>query len=88
MCSLRILTVDDHEFVRSALSVLLAKRPEWLICSEASDGVDGLQRARNLHPNLVLMDVSMPRMNGLDASRAVRNDLPDARVILVRYRKA
>jgi DNA-binding NarL/FixJ family response regulator len=64
-----ILIVDDHEIVRRGLRSLLSARPEWQICGEAEDGLQGVERAKALRPSLVLMDISMPRMNGLEATR-------------------
>src|SRR4051794_16384752 len=58
-----ILIVDDHEVVRRGLRSLLSSRPEWIICGEAVDGLDAVEKAKNLRPAVVLMDISMPRMN-------------------------
>ena len=78
-----ILIVDDHEIVRRGLRSLLSARPEWQICGEAEDGVQGVERAKALRPSLVLMDISMPRMNGLDATRILRRDLPETKVVII-----
>ena len=83
MRSFRVLLVDDHEASRRAIRSLLSSRPEWLICGEAVDGVDGVEKAKAFRPDVVLMDISMPRMNGLDATRIIRRDLPESKVILV-----
>src|ERR1700729_3803663 len=64
-----ILIVDDHEIVRRGLRSLLASRPEWEICGEAGDGLEAVEKAKKLLPDVVLMDVSMPRMDGLEATR-------------------
>ena len=64
----QILIVDDHEVVRRGLRSLLSSRPEWIICGEAVDGLDAVEKAKTLRPAVVLMDISMPRMNGLDAT--------------------
>ena len=80
---LRILVVDDHEVVRHAVISLLAKRTDWHVCGEAPDGLEALSRAKELQPDLILMDVSMPRMDGLQATQAIRQVLPDTKIILV-----
>jgi PAS domain S-box-containing protein len=81
--ALRILLVDDQPSVRNGIRSLLGSRPEWKICGEASDGQEGIEKARELRPDLVLMDVSMPRMNGLDATRVLRRELPGSKVVIV-----
>src|SRR5579871_5575124 len=60
--TLRILLVDDHEAVRRGLRSLLSPRADWQVCAEAADGLEAVERARALRPNVVLMDISMPRM--------------------------
>ena len=79
----QILIVDDNEPVRRGLRALLSNRPEWSICGEAVDGLDALEKAEALRPDIILMDVSMPRMNGIDATRILRQKLPSAKVIIV-----
>ena len=80
---LHILLVDDQPSVRNGIRSLLGARPDWKICGEASDGLEGVEKARELHPDIVLMDVSMPRMNGLDAARILRKELPRTKVVIV-----
>jgi DNA-binding NarL/FixJ family response regulator len=69
---MRILIADDNERVRSGIKSLLALEPECEVCGEAHDGEDAIAKARELHPDLILLDISMPGMNGLDAARALR----------------
>ncbi len=83
MGPVRILIVDDHELVRRGLRSILVTRPEWEICGEAADGSDAIEKARNLKPDIVLLDITMPHMNGLDAARIIRRDVPRAKVIIV-----
>jgi DNA-binding NarL/FixJ family response regulator len=69
----RILIVDDHEIVREGLRSHLAKsRPEWDICGEATDGEQAIQLTKELKPDLVILDISMPRMSGFEASTRMR----------------
>ncbi len=83
MGPVRILIVDDHELVRRGLRSILVTRPEWEICGEAADGSDAIEKARDLKPDVVLLDITMPHMNGLDAARIIRRDVPRAKVIIV-----
>jgi PAS domain S-box-containing protein len=83
LSSLRILLVDDNEAVRRGLRSFLAPRADWLLCGEAVDGFEAVEKARILRPDVVLMDISMPRMNGLDATRIIRRELPETKVVIV-----
>jgi PAS domain S-box-containing protein len=83
LSSLRILLVDDQQAVRRGLRSLLASRADWSICGEAVDGPEAVAKAKALRPDVVLMDISMPRMNGLDATRIIRRELPESKVVIV-----
>ena len=66
---IRILLVDDHEIVREGIRTLIARsRPEWEICGEAKDGEEALEAVRTLKPDIVILDITMPRMSGLEAA--------------------
>jgi DNA-binding NarL/FixJ family response regulator len=80
---LRILIVDDHALVRSGLAGLLERLQDFEVVGEASDGHQALQLARELHPDIVLMDVSMPGFNGLDAAERIHNEAPTSRVVIL-----
>ncbi len=80
---LRILVVDDDAYVRRALGSLLLSRTSWQVCGEAADGVEAIEKAKALRPDVILMDVSMPRMNGLDATRVIRRDLPESKIVII-----
>jgi PAS domain S-box-containing protein len=83
MGSLRILVVDDQEAVRSGLRSLLSARSDWTVCGEAADGLDAVEKTKSLRPDLVLMDVSMPRMDGAEATRIIRREIPETDVIII-----
>ncbi|HVN20242.1 MAG TPA: PAS domain S-box protein [Dongiaceae bacterium] len=79
----RILLVDDDARVRRVIASMLSARSDWQVCGEAGDGQESIEQARAQRPDVVLMDVSMPRMNGLDATRILRREIPNIEVILV-----
>ena len=80
---IRILTVDDHPVVRQGIAGLVGIQPDLVVVGEASNGRDGIQQFRTHHPDVTLMDLQMPEMNGLDALIAIRNEFPDAKVIVL-----
>ena len=71
MSRLQILIVDDHEVVRRGLRVLIEQHPEWEVCGEAKDGREAVEKARELKPDVVVMDIGMPELNGLEATRQI-----------------
>ncbi|HKD54831.1 MAG TPA: response regulator [Steroidobacteraceae bacterium] len=83
MALLRILIVDDNDAVRAGIRALLASRTDYAVCGEAVDGLDAIAKAEQLHPDVVLMDISMPHMNGLEATRLLQRDVPDSQVLIV-----
>jgi DNA-binding NarL/FixJ family response regulator len=80
--TLRILIVDDEKAVRSALGKLLATREEWEVVGEAADGAAAIGMAQELQPDIVIMDITMPRMNGLEATPEIKKALPGAEVLI------
>ena len=80
---IRILTVDDHPVVRQGIAGLIAIQPDMVLVGEASNGREAIQQFRTHHPEVTLMDLQMPEMNGLDALIAIRNEFPDAKVIVL-----
>jgi PAS domain S-box-containing protein len=83
MLKSKILLVDDDARVRRLLSSMLSQHSDWEICGEAADGQQSVELAHATNPDVVLMDVSMPVMNGLDATRILRREIPQLDVILV-----
>jgi DNA-binding NarL/FixJ family response regulator len=78
-----VLIVDDHEAVRRELRRLFQSRPEFTVCGEAGDGVEAISKAEQLSPDLVILDLAMPEMNGLEAAGALRFIIPDAVLFLL-----
>jgi len=80
---LRILIADDSAMVRRGVIGLLSSEASWEICGEASDGSEALAKARALLPDVILLDVSMPGLNGLEVARRLRKEVPQARIIVM-----
>ncbi len=78
----RVLIVDDHAVVRRGVRALLQPSQNWEICGEAENGEDAIRLAQDLKPEIIIMDLSMPVMNGLQATRAIRQSLPEIKVVL------
>lgn len=83
MKSLRILIADDHEVVRRGIRTLLESRPEWDVCAEAATGREAIEYAGKLSPDLVLLDITMPDTDGLEAIPQILNVCPDAKILVL-----
>jgi DNA-binding NarL/FixJ family response regulator len=81
--SIRVLSCDDHPIFRQGIAALLATQPDISLVAEASNGRDAIQKFRIHRPDITLMDLQMPEMNGLDALTAIRGEFPDARIIVL-----
>ena len=82
MENLRILLVDDHEAVRGLLRNLLETEAGWVVCGEAKDGDEAVERSRSLHPDVIVMDAVMPRRNGFEATREIVENSPEIPVVI------
>src|ERR1700756_2347378 len=80
---IRILAVDDHPLVRRGIATLIASELEMSLVAEASNGREAIQQFRTHHPDVTLMDLQLPEMNGLDALIAIRGESPEARIIVL-----
>lgn len=80
---MRVLIVDDHEVVRRGVRSVLVARPDFDVCGEAVDGRDAVDKAKQLKPDVIVMDISMPNLNGLEATRLVRGILPETEVLIL-----
>ena len=81
--SIRILIADDHELVRQGLMALLSVKPGIEVIGQAEDGVKVVELAHSLNPDIILMDLLMPRKNGIEATREIKTDNPDARILII-----
>ncbi|HEY7096491.1 MAG TPA: response regulator transcription factor [Terriglobales bacterium] len=83
MSGYRILVADDHEIVRHGLRAMLQAQPAMEICGEAADGREAVAKALELKPDLVVLDIGMPNLNGLEATRQIRTELPATKVLIL-----
>jgi two-component system response regulator NreC len=79
----RILIADDNEWVRRGVANILAPVAHWSVCGEARDGAEAIEKAADILPDLILLDVSMPGLNGLDVARILRDKVPAAKILMM-----
>jgi DNA-binding NarL/FixJ family response regulator len=77
-----ILIVDDNATIRGALRKVLESVDGWKVCGEARDGCEGIEKAQELHSDLIILDLSMPRLNGLEAARVLSKKMPDVPLLM------
>lgn len=80
---LRILLVDDHVLFRKGIASLIASRRDMKVVGEANDGFEAIERVREIEPDLILMDIDMPKCNGLEAVKLIKQDTPEAQIIML-----
>jgi len=80
---MRILLADDHTLVRQGLRRILEEQPDWQVVAETGNGRDAVRLAAELHPDVVVLDIGMPQLNGIEAARQVSRRLPSARVLIL-----
>lgn len=80
---IRILLVDDHNLFRSGVRLLLQRNPEFEVVGEAGDGLEGVKRAKELIPDIVLLDLHMPGLSGIEATHFIRKETPSSHVVLL-----
>lgn len=81
--SKRILVADDNDMVRSGMCSLLQSHEGWTVCGEAENGSDAVQKAIELQPDVILLDVSMPQLNGFEAARYIHQRIPGSKILVV-----
>ena len=85
MSPIRILIADDSPTVRTGLKLLLQFHDDWTVCGEADNGHDAVKKAAQLQPDVILLDISMPAMDGLSAAELIRRDSPNAEILIVTH---
>ena len=83
MAKLRILLGDDHTLLRQGLRKILQERPEWEVVAEAGDGREAVRQALAAQPDVAIIDISMPLMNGIEVTRQIVRRLPDLRILIL-----
>lgn len=80
---IRILLIDDHSLFRSGVRLLLQRQPDFVVVAEAADGIEGVKRAQACQPDVILLDLNMPGLSGLETLKLLVQDVPDAAVLIL-----
>lgn len=80
---MRILLVDDYEVVRTGLRAIIAKQEGWSVCGEAANGAEGISKVLELQPDAIVLDISMPIMNGIEAAARIRKLAPTTKILIL-----
>jgi DNA-binding NarL/FixJ family response regulator len=83
MATLRLLVADDHEVVRKGLCALLEEQPGWEIAAEASDGREAVEKAKKVKPDISVLDIGMPLLNGLEAARQILKEVANTKILIL-----
>jgi DNA-binding NarL/FixJ family response regulator len=81
--SFRILIVDDHELIRQGVRFIFSRDSQFAICGEAANGAEAIEQVKNLNPDVVILDISMPVMNGLEAAPEIRRVAPKTKIVVL-----
>jgi DNA-binding NarL/FixJ family response regulator len=81
--SMRVLIADDNEGVRHGVAAIILSQENWEVCGEAKDGAEAIQKTRDLLPDVILLDISMPGVTGLEAARALRREAPGVKILIM-----
>lgn len=85
---MRVLIADDREVIRKQVSLILRSRPGLEVCAEASNGKEAVEKTRDTNPDLIILDITMPILNGLDAARRIRVFAPDIPIVILTIHKS
>lgn len=80
---LRILIADDQPYMRRAVKALLESQDGWVVCGEAANGLEAIENTEELQPDVVVMDMIMPHLNGLEATRRIHREFPDSHILIL-----
>jgi DNA-binding NarL/FixJ family response regulator len=81
----RILVVDDQPVVRKMILAILQRQADWIVCGQAADGREAVERSRTLSPQIILLDLEMPVMNGFDAAKQIAGSRPDVLILMISF---
>lgn len=87
MKTLRILVADDHDIVREGVRILIEREPGWEVCAMAKSGREALDEAKRTRPDVIVLDMTMPELNGLETARRIRRALPESEVLIFTARE-